>query len=262
MDRRKFLSRATSFLIGTFLGLQGVPKAFASEELEEENPLPCHIALIIDDIGFSVRRARDFLDLNIPITFAILPCVPHSHDLASLIHYEGHEIMLHQPMEPHNPEIDPGPGALYVEDRESRIIRVMEENISSLPIAIGVNNHMGSRFTAYEKGMNEVLNVVKGRGLFFVDSLTTRRSTAYQVAKSLHMATAHRNIFLDNFRDEAYILRQLQKLKGHALHYGRAIGIGHPFLETANAIQQFIAGLEDSKISFVHVSQVLNIWHV
>jgi len=268
LHRRDFLIKSGSFLMGGILGLNGFSKAFTPSEafgssealafgVHKDKPLyqPC-IALIIDDIGFSFSRARQFLELRVPMTFSILPRLPNSQDLAHEIRSEGHEIMLHQPMEPYNSELDPGPGALYVGDRADRIVRIMEENISGVPFATGVNNHMGSRFTERPQEIKEVLRTIKNRGLFFVDSLTSSRSMAYKAARRLHMATAYRNIFLDNRLDVSAILSQLHMLKRYALKYGHAIGIGHPFPETAKAIGHFLAYLEGSNISLVHVSRL------
>lgn len=215
------------------------------------------IALIIDDIGFSLCRARQFLDLAVPVTYAVLPRLSHSHALAREIHAEGHEVMLHQPMEPFNASLDPGPGALYVGDEAGIIVKTIEENISEVPFATGVNNHMGSKFTACPKEIQAALQVVKNSGLFFVDSLTSSRSMAYKTARELHLDTACRNIFLDNRADIPSILSQLHRLRRHAARYGQAIGIGHPFPETAGAIRHFLKGLSDSEISFVHVSDLV-----
>ncbi|MBW1739237.1 MAG: divergent polysaccharide deacetylase family protein, partial [Deltaproteobacteria bacterium] len=253
MDRRSFLVKSASFLVGSLFGLNGFSKAFG--EYENSTYIRPRIALIIDDIGYSISRARQFLELETPITYSILPRL--SHSLALEIHGQGHEIMLHQPMEPYNSRLDPGPGALYVGDGAGTIARIMEENVSHVPFAAGVNNHMGSRFTSSEREINETLRVVEKSGLFFVDSLTSSHSIAYKTARRFHMATACRNIFLDNVPNESVILSQLCKLKMHALKYGRAIGIGHPFPETARAIGQFSRALKDSNISLVHVTGVL-----
>jgi polysaccharide deacetylase 2 family uncharacterized protein YibQ len=249
MERREFLIKSASFLLGTLVGLDGLAKAFAAS--------PPRIALIIDDIGHSLCRARHFLELGIPITYAILPRLPHSHDLAHEIHEQGHEIMLHQPMEPSDRYLNPGPGALYVGDEARRIVRIMEENIEDVPFARGVNNHMGSRFTASEREVHQALGVVKENGLFFVDSLTTHRSVAFETARRLHMPAAFRNIFLDNDREEESVFSRLQGLKAHAFKYGQAIGIGHPHTETARAIGHFVKGL-GSNLSLVHVSQLID----
>jgi polysaccharide deacetylase 2 family uncharacterized protein YibQ len=257
MNRRDFLLKSTSFLAGSLVGLTGFSKALAFGE-QEKNPF-CNprIALIIDDIGFSFYRTRLFLDMKVPLTFSILPRLVHSRDLAYEIHDKGHEIMLHQPMEPLSSDIDPGPGALYVGYGAMRISDIMEENIGHVPFAAGVNNHMGSKFTECRREIKEALKVVRGKDLFFVDSLTSSRSMGYKTARGLHMPAACRNIFLDNVPDESDILVQLHKLKRHAQKYSRAIGIGHPFPETAAAIGQFLNNIKDSGISLVHVSKIL-----
>lgn len=257
MDRREFIIKISSFLLGSLFGSNLFTKALASECTQGNDLSQSRLALIIDDIGPSVSKARLFSEFGIPMTFAVLPRFPRSEDLALEFRDAGHEIMLHQPMEPKDPEINPGPGALYVGDSANKILRVLEENIASLPIATGINNHMGSRFTAYQKEMHETLQIVKERGLFFVDSLTSSDSKGYKTAKTLHVPTACRNVFLDNDLEVSAILRQLQKLARVAVKYGHGIGIGHPFPETAEAIGVFLKAFKNSKIEFVRVSELV-----
>jgi len=257
MDRRRFIFMANSFFLGSFFGLGGFSKVFALEDQENRSTFQPKIALIIDDIGYSRSRAQRFLDLGIPITFSILPRLKYSNDLALYINTEGHDVMLHQPMEPYNSMIDPGPGALYVGDRQEKVAKILAENIASIPFAAGANNHMGSRFTECEQEMSQALSVIREKGLFFIDSLTSSHSIAYSTAKKLHMTTAFRNIFLDNSRDLPDIIRQLERLKIHAQKYGRAIGIGHPHVETALAIAKFFKRQAESACSLVHVSDIV-----
>lgn len=255
MHRRDFLVKGASFLAGAVFGGGWIYDAFACEGVRSGCEVRARIALIIDDIGFNSSRARQFLDLEVPITYAVLPRIPYSQQLALEIHEAGHEVMLHQPMEPSSPEVDPGPGALFVGDGAARIAKVMEENIAEIPFATGVNNHMGSRFTASEPEMEEALAVVKEKRLFFVDSMTTSCSTGYETARRLHIAAAFRHIFLDIQLDERAILYQLRRLKRRARQCGVAIGIGHPFPETAQAVGEFVRDLEG--ISLVHVSSLI-----
>lgn len=257
MDRREFIFKSAYFLLGSTLGLNAFSKAYASGNRQTECVSNPTIALIIDDIGYSCPRARHFLELTVPLTFSILPRLKQSYSLALTIHEAGHEIMLHQPMEPTNPTIDPGPGALYVGYEAGRIAEIMEENIFGLPYITGINNHMGSKFTESRNEIKKFLEVIKGTGLFFVDSLTTARSKAYQTAKKLQIDTIRRNIFLDNRQEESAVLYQLSHLKRIAKKYGCAIGIGHPFPETARAIGHFVRDLEASEISLVPVSNLI-----
>lgn len=238
--------------------LNGFSKSFAAAEDAGKDPANPLIALIIDDIGYSVHRARCFMALDIPMTFSILPRLASSQDLAIEIHEHGHEIMLHQPMEPCSAEFDPGPGAVYVGYENKKIQKIIEENISEIPFASGVNNHMGSKFTACRQEMTEALYTIKKQNLFFVDSMTSRTSTGFKTARALRMEASYRNVFLDNLQDETCIYLQLLRLKNYALRHGRAIGIGHPFKETAKAIERFATDFQGSGLSFVPVSRTLS----
>ncbi len=257
MNRRRFLLHSASFLAGSLLGFDRFSKALAFGGRDFSCSAPPSIALIIDDIGFSSERARMFLQLEIPLTFSILPCLDRSFDLAVEIHERGHEVMLHQPMEPYNQRIDPGPGALYQGFSTDTIGSIIEQNINSVPFAVGMNNHMGSKFTECRKEVADTLSVINREGMFFVDSLTTSHSTAYQTAKTLHIPTACRNRFLDVDCNESAIRSQLHKLVQCALKYGHALGIGHPFPETAAAIQRFQEDFERSGVKMVPVSHLL-----
>ncbi len=248
LGRRDFLRKVPLLLLGSFGGMSAFSRAFGFQP---------RIALIVDDIGYNRHRAAPFLNLPINITFSILPKLPKSRDLAREIHERGQQVMLHQPMEPYDRQLDPGPGALFVGDGTDKITNILEENISLLPHAVGVNNHMGSRFTASSWEISQALRVVKEKDLLFVDSLTTSSSKAYKTARNLHLDAGYRNIFLDNTPSASSIYRQLQRLKRHALKFGRGIGIGHPHPETARAIRQFARDLEGSGISFVHVSRLI-----
>jgi uncharacterized protein len=257
MDRRSFLKKSAFYLSTTFFGLNMAPIAMAKANAPVGSyPFP-RIAIIIDDIGHSLSRAKNFLKLNVPITYSILPKLTYSSDLSEKIRDQGHEIMLHQPMEPFNPRIDPGPGALYVGDDRGKIVDTLEGNIEEMPFAVGVNNHMGSKFTSTRREIADALNVIKKKELFFIDSLTSWRSNAFQTAKKLRMATAHRHIFLDNVVQEHAIYCQLLKLVRHATRYGLAVGIGHPFPETAAAIEKYLGALSHSRVSLVYASQIL-----
>jgi hypothetical protein len=116
---------------------------------------------------------------------------------------------------------------------------------------------MGSRFTASPEKMAQVLPVIRDRGLFFVDSLTSGRSKAYPTACKLHMPAACRNVFLDNQVEETRVLRRLEQLHAHARRHGRAVGIGHPHPETARAVARFVSALPRGAVEFVHVSAIL-----
>jgi polysaccharide deacetylase 2 family uncharacterized protein YibQ len=248
--RRLFLLKGFTFLSGALLGLNIFSEAKAQETCffpilkprrQGFHPSvpPPKIAFIIDDIGSSISRAKAFMSLKMPMTFAILPKLQYSNILAKEIYEKGHEVMLHQPMEPYAQDIDPGPGALYVSYKDDEIEEIIKENLAQIPQASGVNNHMGSRFTSCSNKVVEALKIIKQKNLFFVDSLTSSHSQAYKLARRLNMKSAPRNVFLDNSLELSDVRRQLSHLKQHALIHGEAIGIGHPHLSTLFALYDF-----------------------
>lgn len=244
---------------GGLLGLLNVSKGFAAENARSQSqnhPAP-KIALIIDDIGYNRSLAWQFVALNEILTFSILPQVSYSQEFAFELNALGYEVMLHQPMEPYNHGCDPGPGALFVGDNAQHIEKILQTNIRSIPFAKGVNNHMGSKFTASPNEIGAALKVIRSSGMFFVDSYTSSHSLAHATARRYHMLTAHRNVFLDNVREESAVMSQLAHLQKHAMQYGRAVGIGHPFPVTARAIGRFAKRLKKSNVSLVPVSEIL-----
>ena len=217
------------------------------------------VALIIDDMGNSMHLARAFLHIPLPITFSVLPFRPFSKAVLEEIVSRDHETLLHQPMEPFRRDIDPGPGAVYTSFSRTQIEDTIKKNLSQVAVARGVNNHMGSKFTATKAKIREALKVIKEEGLFFVDSLTTSRSLAYGTAKRLHIHAAHRNVFLDCEMSVEGTVRQMKRLITRALSHGRAIGIGHPFPSTLKGITKFLESYDTvmDQVQFVPVSGLL-----
>jgi len=137
--------------------------------------------------------------------------------------------------------------ALYLSQNTKEMWQIIKKNVSSFPFAVGVNNHMGSRFTESRENITETLKVFRDKGFFFIDSFTSCHSIAFDTARQLNMTTAFRDVFIDNRGEKSYIYLQLLKLKKHALKHGYAIGIGHPRPETVSAVQQFIDALEGTQ---------------
>jgi hypothetical protein len=254
MDRRTFLFKAFGWSLAGMFGVLPCRRSMAMAR----RPREANMAVIIDDIGYSPRRAEAFLSIDTDLTYAVLPHLPYSVELAEAIHDRGHEILLHQPMEPFDHHLDPGPGGLFVGDPARHIESVVNANISAVPFATGVNNHMGSRFTSQGQDIRSALEAIKQHGLFFVDSLTSSRSKAYRTACGLHMVSGRRDAFLDNRRHRQAILNRLYGVMDMALTHGQAIAIGHPYPETAEALRVFTSETSGTPVRIVPVSRLLS----
>jgi polysaccharide deacetylase 2 family uncharacterized protein YibQ len=122
---------------------------------------------------------------------------------------------------------------------------------------VGVNNHMGSRYTQKFLKMRQALDVIKNRGLFFVDSLTTSHSTGYACARQMGISAVRRDLFLDTRRDARSVCRQMEKLRKLALRHGVGIGIGHPRKETAEGIYRFLDSPRSKDVEFVYIARLI-----
>lgn len=215
------------------------------------------VAIIIDDMGGNLREAQALLGIPAPLTFSIIPGLVKSREVADIAHRNGHEVMLHIPMEPHGYENKPfEKDGLLLSMSDQELERRLAGYMKKVPYAVGANNHMGSRFTENETKMRTVLNQMKARGLYFIDSKTSPRSVGDRLAKEMGVDTAARTVFLDNTQDPKAIRSQLDQLATAAKKRGSAIGICHPHRITIQTLASTLPELKRDGITFVYASEL------
>lgn len=217
------------------------------------------VAIIIDDIGNQWQRAQRLLQLSEPITLAILPYSPYGQKIAQIASKHNKEVILHAPMEPLH--ADSWEGGLSLSMNSMELKNSLNDMLDWLPEATGVNNHMGSLFTAKKEPMTQVLSVIAERGLYFLDSRTSADSQGLSVARSLAIPSAQRHVFLDNERDVELIQKQLDRLFEQAKTRGYAVGIGHPYTETLEVLERTLSkeAMKKSDVRFVKLADILTI---
>lgn len=215
------------------------------------------VAIIFDDAGYGVRAAREVEAIGRPVTISILPHLPYSNLIAEEAPARGVQVMLHLPMEPDNDTIQVGEGGIRVSMSDKEIQRAISTDLTTVPSAAGANNHMGSLATSDPRVMRAVLQEMKRRGLFFVDSVTTPRSVVVQMARQVGVPTAARAVFLDNQDDEAYVRGQFRTLIAVAQARGQAIAIGHVGRVTAKVLMSLLPEFDEAGIQFVRVSDLV-----
>ena len=217
------------------------------------------VAIIIDDIGFDKEITEKFNKIDKNITFSILPNSPFGKKIAESLYKKKVDIMLHLPMEPiQYPDINPGVGAIFVHMSKQELITQVRKNLNAIPHIKGVNNHMGSRLTSMPVPMNEIFTVLKEKDIFFIDSMTSRRSICKSLAQRLQISFARRDIFLDNIQSPDHIKKQMKTLIAIALTHGTAIGIGHPYEVTYITLKNFFPDFK-SKVKFVSASAIVEL---
>ena len=218
------------------------------------------IALIIDDMGIDKKRTKKISELPAPLTMSFIAYADHLPEQMTKAKEDKKELMLHIPMQPANDKIDSGPNTFKTNMDAALIAQVLQITMPQELLDIGVvgiNNHMGSLFTANEKSMKAFLRAFKPYDLFFIDSVTSKDSVGLKLADKEHIAAAARNIFIDNMDDENYILGQLKKLEDAAQENGFAIGIGHPHDGTIKALKKWLPTLKAKQLYLVPASYVV-----
>ncbi len=215
------------------------------------SPKLAKASIVIDDLGPDVGIAKRFASLPFPVTFSVLPHQAHSREIAELAHLKGREVILHLPMEPLGRRENPGLGALLLSMSGDEILRNIRAALDTSPYFDGVNNHMGSRMTRDAGKMQTILAELKGRDLFFLDSMTTDESKGWKVARELKMSTLKRDIFLDDNPSADAIRSQIVRLVKVAKLKGTALAIGHPREATLKSLQKAAGYFREEGIEIV-----------
>jgi polysaccharide deacetylase 2 family uncharacterized protein YibQ len=216
------------------------------------------VTIIMDDLGRSTYTAKILVSMPQLVTFSILPGELEAVSVAELAYAAGREVMLHVPMEPQGyPAVNPGRDALFVKDSDAEISRRFDLLLAKIPHVSGSNNHMGSRFTEDARALAPVMESLKEKGLFFIDSRTTGHSRVTEAAQRFGVPTMSRDVFLDNVAEVDAIAREIRRLEGKARRQGMAIGICHPYPETLEALRRELPGLVERGINIVPVSTLL-----
>lgn len=239
---------------------------FSSQTMAIINKLPVRplipegplLTIIMDDLGRSATTALTLVEMDEKVTFAILPEETQAANVAEIGHLNGHEILLHLPMEPQGyPAVNPGENALFVNLGPDEIQTRLNAFLEKVPYVSGTNNHMGSRFTEDYNALLHVMQLLRQRGLFFVDSLTTGNSQVAEAANRIGVPTLKRDVFLDNVADVDAIVKEIQRLVTKAVNNGAAIGICHPYPETLLALQKELPKMKSKGITVVPVATLL-----
>jgi polysaccharide deacetylase 2 family uncharacterized protein YibQ len=215
------------------------------------------IAIVIDDLGMDVKRSRKIIDMKEPITLAFLPYAPKTKELASLGKSKGHSLIIHTPMEATNRDLNIGPIGLRTSMGADEFNKNFGQILASFEGYEGINNHMGSLLTQDAQAMTRLMQMLKERNLFFVDSRTINKSVAAQKAKEAGVPYAVRDVFLDHVDSIEFVRSALRQTEAIAKRRGHAIAIGHPRDVTIQGLQEWLPTLKAKGIEIVPVKDLL-----
>ncbi|WP_335871785.1 divergent polysaccharide deacetylase family protein [Bacillus sp. 2205SS5-2] len=186
------------------------------------------LAIVIDDFGNDMKGTNEMLHLPMTLTVAIMPLMGTTVKDAELAHSLGHEVIVHLPLEPNKGKRSwLGPGAITTDLSDDEIRQRVEQAIDSVPHAVGMNHHMGSKASADERVMKIILTVCRDRGLYYLDSRTTPKSVIPALATELGVPFLENELFFDDVYTVKHMTKQADLLVRKLKNDEQIIAIGH-----------------------------------
>ena len=240
------------FLLFLFLILAGL--AFAAE-----SPSRPRIAVVIDDFGLTYpKNAKDdeWMALDFPITFAVMPESPRTKKAARAVKAAGHELIIHFPFDPFLtldlPKDRASPSDL------DKVGKLLAKSLRDIPGAAGLNNHRSYKATANRPLMAAFMGELKGKGLYFLDSHVSSKSVACDEARKTGLRAAVNALFLEepgHYNDRDFCVRMLRRAASWARKNGSVVVIGHHYYRgTFSCVKEEVPRLKAEGFDFVFAS--------
>ena len=227
----------------------------------EQKPM---LAIVIDDFGEDRIGVEKMLSIKEPLTCAIMPNLTYSKEDAENAHKNGHEVILHMPLEAkkHLPQYWYGPKFIHNYDSPDDATKTFDECFKSIPYAVGSNYHIGTGVSENKSLMKAIMQDAKEKNIYFLDSKTTQHSAGPESAKEVGTKYISRDLFLENGRaNYGYTKRILNEAVNKAKENGYAVVIGHvgPMgkEQTAKAIADSIEDIKNQGIQIVPLSKIV-----
>lgn len=219
------------------------------------------LAVIIDDFGSGREGIKEMMALKKHMTFAVMPFSPHSKEDAKNAHKKGFEVIVHLPMEPNYGNLSwVGPRPILAGMERDEVQIIVRDSFEDVPFAVGANIHMGSKASAEKNIVSAILDIIKEKNMYFVDSRTAYHPIGKMMAKAKGVRCYDNNVFLDGQKPKSFIKDRLSLAAKIAKKRGYAIAIGHVGVEggkvTAEAIREMLPEFARQNIELVFVSEL------
>ena len=223
-----------------------------------------HLAIVIDDTGRELHVFEQLLSLRFPLTFAVLPGAAYTAGVQVRLQADRRryrEVLVHLPMEPFDPtemetEEELRETFLRVGDTSDGLRTKTLAALDAVPLAIGVNNHMGSRLTTDRDAMDAVMGTLVGRKLLFLDSRTTAETVAESAATAAGLMTGSRDVFLDHEPGIEAISAALEEAAMRA-QSEPVVAIAHPTAEVVTVLEEALPRLREQGVGVYPLSRIL-----
>ena len=235
------------------------PRLVYARPFDTTNPRP-RIAIVIADLGQSAAATEAAIQ-NLPgsVTLAFNPYGQRLDYWVARARAAGHEVLALTPMEPVNyPANDPGPQTLLTTLTTAENRDRLNWSLSRFTGYVGVLSLAGSRYTTALESIRPTLEEINGRGLLFVDSRSSLRSSAFRIAGEIGLPRAINNRFIDVQASRDEIDQRLDEIAKLANNSGFAVGIGQPYPATIERVAAFVRTAGDRGLAIAPMSAVVD----
>jgi polysaccharide deacetylase 2 family uncharacterized protein YibQ len=215
------------------------------------------VAVVLDDLGLDRKRTERAVALPGPLTLSFMTYAEELPRQTGMAHGAGHELLLHVPMEPLDAHLDSGPNSLRTGLGPDELLRRLRWGLDRFSGYVGINNHMGSKFTSDTAAMTPVIEELRARGLLFLDSRTAAATVGETLARRHGVPAVSRNVFLDDETSAPAIGARLADLEQAARHKGAAIAIGHAHDATLAALAAWLPTLAARQLVLVPLTTIV-----
>tara|TARA_B100000959_G_C14867555_1_gene576930 strand:- start:125 stop:907 length:783 start_codon:yes stop_codon:yes gene_type:complete len=247
-----FCSIIIGFIIGYFI--------FSNDSVViEKKPLKKGtICLVIDDYGFIFNdMVRNFIELDSNLTVAIIPGSPYATKISDYADSLNNEIIIHMPMESYELEKTNYEIELHEKLNADLVEQKIKMAFEEIPMAIGLNNHQGSKSMENLQLMKNLARSLKKRDKFFLDSYTNPASKGYITMRQFGVPTQLRQVFIDHVEDINTIKYNLDSLINLSHEMDIAVGIAHVKPMTLQVLKIEIPKLEKEGYEFIRLSEAV-----
>lgn len=184
------------------------------------------LAIVLDDLGNDLLLARGLVDIDAPLTLAIVPFRPFSKEIAELATLFGREVLLQLPIQGDGASESDSRGLLRLAAARNDLLHALEEDLAAVPHIVGVSAPLATFGAAHER-LDWTLGTLKERGLFIVDSSPTPPTAACSANAGTGSSCSLSIIRLEDTEDEAAATRQLEATLTAVAARGDSVVIGH-----------------------------------
>lgn len=222
---------------------------------ESRTPRPvgseAKLVIIMDDVSYA-HDVKAIQSTGLPLVMSFLP--PSSrHPDSAVLAKQQRMYMVHLPLEAVAFN-DVEPNTLKVDSTAEEIQKRLGMLKQLYPNAHYMNNHTGSKFTSDPEAMDRLIHAMQKEGLQFVDSRTIATTKGRESAAKYGMRYLVRDVFLDDQDGVANVKKQIKEAVLKAKRYGTAIAIGHPRVDTIQALKESKETLKE--VQLVGIDQI------